>query len=292
MVAPDGRHRARPDLRGADRTGALGHGVQAGRLHADGDLDAGRRHHLPAGVRAGPGRGVSPTRSRWACTTRSPSRRRSRRRTRPRSQPLKAGRRRLVHHAGRRCTPGTPVAAPAGRRRARQDARATPKNAEAAAGRSGEGHRHGLAGLHPRQGRRQAERRSTRPSSALDGHEGRGGQGRQGGRLRRRPARTAPSRLPGAGRRGPTPAPGVATSASRTTASTGSARRWSRPAIIGVVRVDVGRVRDGADRGRAGGRAARTPGGGPGGRRQRVAGVPPGHGAAAGARARGRRSSR
>ena len=63
VVAPAVVDGARADLRGADRTGALGHGVQADRLHADGDLDAGRGHHLPAGVRAGPGARASPTRS-------------------------------------------------------------------------------------------------------------------------------------------------------------------------------------------------------------------------------------
>ena len=94
------RHRARPDLRGAHRTGPLGHRVQAGRLHADGDLDARRGHHLPAGLRAGPGHRASPTRSWWACTTPSPSRS-AYPGARPRpATPLQAGAAAARHHQG------------------------------------------------------------------------------------------------------------------------------------------------------------------------------------------------
>jgi ABC-type glycerol-3-phosphate transport system permease component len=55
-----------------------------------------------------------------------------------------------------------------------------------------------------------------------------------------------------------------------------------------VVHLDVGGLRDGADRGRSGRGAAGAAGGGAGGRRERVAGVPQGHRAAAGAGPRGR----
>ena len=60
------------------------------------------------------------------------------------------------------------------------------------------------------------------------------------------------------------------------------------PAIIVVLHLDLGRLRDGGDRGGAGGDPARDARGRAGRRRQRVAGVPPGHRAAAGAGARRR----
>ena len=71
-------HRARPDLRGADRAGPLGHRVQADPVHADGDLRS-----WPPGVTfrlvydAEPGPGRRSTRSWSACTTSSRRRRRT-----------------------------------------------------------------------------------------------------------------------------------------------------------------------------------------------------------------------
>ncbi len=131
-------------------------------------------------------------------------------RPRPASD-LQGVRRRLVHHHDGTVRPGDPVDLPlvgvaadeAARRRASPPRRPTP---------SGRGHhRHGLAGLH--QGRRrQASGRSTRSEKALHGDQGRGGEGRQGGRHGDQPAPTARSRLPADGRRRPTAAAGARTS--------------------------------------------------------------------------------
>ena len=174
-------HRARPDLRGAHRTGALGHRVQAGRLHADGDLDARRRHHLPAGLRAGPGPGRRQRDRGSACTTPSPTRRPTRGPARGREASD------LSRSGGGSFTTGQPVQRRARRRCCRWSAsrrtscpaaRRTRRPPRRAARR---GHRHRLAGLQPGRRRHAGADRPGREGAA--GRQGRGGQGRQGGRL-------------------------------------------------------------------------------------------------------------
>ncbi len=54
---PDPAHRARPDPRRAGGEGPLGHRLQTAAVHADGGLLPRRRHHLPARLRRGPRQG-------------------------------------------------------------------------------------------------------------------------------------------------------------------------------------------------------------------------------------------
>ena len=123
----------------------LGHGVQAGRLHADGDLDAGRGHHLPAGVRPGP---VARGGERGG--GRRPRHLRQQRRLsgRPAAAQQRSGahRGRLVHVTKSTASVGRSGGPAAGRHRRRTScrrARGTPSPPRRSRG----GHRHRMAGL-------------------------------------------------------------------------------------------------------------------------------------------------
>ena len=160
-------------------------------------------------------------------------------------------------------------------------ARRTPARARGrrAAGRRRRAARRGLPRLHPRRGR-QSRARSTAGERAA-GDDGRGGAGRQGGRHRPPPRPTAPSAFPGLD------------AGSYTVRLPGDElRRALRGRLLARpgaghpgdhrrLSVDLDRLRDGPDRRRARGAAARRAGGGPDGRRERVAGLPPDHRAAA-----------
>ena len=181
-----------------------------------------------------PDQGVANAVVGRACTTPSPSPSAfPKARPRPAQSPLEAGRRRRVRHQG------------AGHARAARSllplVGVAPDQMPAdATGREGrqprrrEGHRHRLAGLHPGR-RRQAERdrperagprRACKVEAVKDGKVVASATAGADGTFT--PARD--------GRRGPTAAARARTSRSRTTASTGSARRWSpRPSSASYV---------------------------------------------------------
>ena len=141
-----------------------------------------------------------------------------------RPAPLKAGRRRLVHHQGAGARPGTPVALPLVGVAAGRSCPATRRPRRRAAARPAARSPAPPGWTSP--GRRRQAQRIDPGEKALDGRQGRGGQGRQGGRLGegRRRRHVHPARHGG---RRPTAAARRRTSRSRTTASTGSARPWS-----------------------------------------------------------------
>src|SRR5690606_30799745 len=145
-------------------------------------------------------------------------------------------------------------------------------------------HRHRVAGLRPRRWRRGRGRRRGGARAARD--RGRGAA-RRGGRRDRRDRRRRCLRARGrrsgraavGGQRVPraVPRPELARAEPRD------------PVDHRRLRVDLGGVRDGRDRGGARRHPPRRPRGGPGRRRDRVAGLPPGDGAAARAGAPRRR---
>ena len=284
VVAPTIVTVARPDLRGAHRAGPAGHRAQDHPVHADGDLVPRRRRHLPAGLRREPGPG------------------RAQRRRRRRARHVRAAVGVLRRDAPRRRRTWSPADGGFRDRDHRAPATAPSRCRWSACPRTGS-----------RRTRRRPRRRAPGPTcAAWSGSTSPAAAAAR--RVRSTPTEIGPARRDGARPCGtarssapprPTPParspfPGSPAAATR---SGWPATNFTEP-FRGVdlarpdaghagdhrrVHLDLGRLRHGADRGRAGRAAPGGARGGPGRRRHRVAGVPAGHRPAAAAGA-GRRA--
>ena len=195
VVAPALRHRARPDLRGADRTGPLGHGVQADRAFMPMAISM-----LAAGIifrlvyDQDPDQGVANAVVVGVHDTFARARRSTRRPARHAGRDLKAAGGRFVHHhrrpsrrAPRRLLPLVGIAPTSCPHRRRT--RSRPPQPPAAGSPAPVWLR-----LQARRWRHAGAGRPRRARPA--GNQGRGGEGRQGGRLDDAAAPTARSACP------------------------------------------------------------------------------------------------